>query len=310
MQPMTQPPVAYPCYRHPATATYIRCQRCGRPICGECMISAAVGFQCPECVADGAKQTRQNEAPYGGSRSANPSLTTIVLIAINALVWAAISATGGALSRLAYQLSLLPAGLCTSVNEPGAIYPNAGAVVCAAIGDGSWVAGVAQGSYWQLLTSAFTHVEIWHIGFNMLALWFLGPGLERVLGRARFLAIYLVSALTGSAAVLWLADPQTQTLGASGAVFGMLGALLVLAYKVRGDVRSVLIWLGINIAYTFLGSGISWQGHFGGLIGGALVTAIVVYAPRKGRIRLQWLGIASIVVVLAVLIGLRALQLA
>jgi membrane associated rhomboid family serine protease len=273
------------------------------------MISAAVGFQCPECVSDGARQTRQHEGPYGGSRSANPSLTTIVLIAINALVWAAISATGGAGSRLVYQLSLLPIGLCASVSQPGAIYPNAGAGVCAAIGDGSWMPGVAQGAYWQLLTSAFTHVEIWHIGFNMLALWFLGPGLERVLGRVRFLAIYLISALTGSAAVLWLADPQTQTLGASGAVFGMLGALLVLAYKVRGDVRSVLIWLGINVAYTFLGSGISWQGHFGGLLGGALVTAIVLYAPRKDRTRLQWLGIAGVVVVLAVLIGVRVLQL-
>ena len=305
-----QPPVAYPCYRHPDRPTYIRCQRCGRPICGDCMINASVGFQCPECVSAGARETRQNDGPYGGRRSANPALTTIVLIAINAIVWAGILFTGGASSRLAYLLSLLPTGLCASVSEPGAIYPNAGEVVCAAIGDGSWMPGVTQGAFWQLLTSAFTHEELWHIGFNMLALWFLGPGLERVLGRARFLAIYLVSALTGSAAVLWLSDPQTQTLGASGAVFGMLGALLVLAYKVRGDVRSVLIWLGINIVYTFLGSGISWQGHFGGLIGGALVTAILLYAPRKDRTRLQWLGIAGFVVLQAGLIGVRVLQLA
>jgi len=307
---MTQPPVAYPCYRHPGTATYIRCQHCGRPICGECMISAAVGFQCPECVATGARETRQNDGPYGGRRSGNPAATTISLIALNALVWVGILLTGGSSSRLVSQLSLLPAGLCASASQPDAIYPNAGAGACAAIGDGIWQAGVAQGSYWQLLTSAFTHVEIWHIGFNMVALWFLGPGLEQVLGRARFLAIYLISALAGSAAVLWLADPQSSTLGASGAVFGMIGALLVLAYKVHGDVRSVLIWLGINVAFTFLGSGISWQGHFGGLIGGALVTAIVVYAPRKDRSRLQWLGIAGVVVLLAVLIGIRVLQLA
>ena len=305
-----QPPVAYPCYRHPDRATYIRCQRCGRPICGDCMINASVGFQCPECVADGARQTRQNDGPYGGQRSANPTLTSIVLIAINALVWAAIIATGGALSRLVVVLALSPLGTCLSAGEANRYYPQVGEATCRAMSDGLWLPGIAEGAYWQLLTSAFTHVEVWHIGFNMLALWFLGPGLERVLGRARFLAIYLVSAFSGSVAVLWLADPETQTLGASGAVFGMLGALLVVAYKVRGDVRSVLIWLGINIVYTFLGSGISWQGHIGGLIGGALVTVLVVYAPRKDRTRLQWLEIAGILVVLAVLIGVRVLQLA
>ncbi len=277
---MTQPPVAYPCYRHPGTATYIRCQRCGRPICGECMISAAVGFQCPECVSQGAKQTRQNEGPYGGTRTANPSLTTIVLIALNALVWIAITLTGGAFSRLVDTLALLPVGRCLSDSEAGSYYPEAGAQACRLIADGSWQPGVAEGAYWQLLTSAFTHIEIFHIGLNMLALWFLGPTLERALCRVRFLAVYLISALAASVVVVWLSDPSASTLGASGGAFGLIGALLVLAYKVHGDVRSVMIWLGINVVYTFIGPGsISWQGHLGGLLGGLAAAIIVIYAP-------------------------------
>ena len=307
---MTQPPVAYPCYRHPATATYIRCQRCGRPICGECMISAAVGFQCPECVSQGAKQTRQNEGPYGGSRSANPSLTTIVLIAINALVWAAISATGGALSRLVDILALLPVGRCLSASDARSYYPDAGAAACRLMSDGSWQPGVAEGAYWQLITSAFTHIEIFHIGMNMLALWFLGPSLERALGRVRFLAVYLISELAASVVVLWLSDPSASTLGASGGVFGLIGALLVLAYKVHGDVRSVMIWLGINVVYTFIGPGsISWQGHLGGLLGGLAAAIIVVYAPRDGRPRWQLLGLLGLTALLLALTVVRILQL-
>ena len=307
---MTQPPVAYPCYRHPATATYIRCQRCGRPICGECMISAAVGFQCPECVSEGARQTRQNEGPYGGARSANPSLTTIILIALNALVWGAITLTGGGLSRLVIRLALSPLGTCLSAREATRYYAQTSEAACRLMADGSWQPGVAEGAYWQLLTSAFTHVEILHIGMNMLALWFLGPSLERALGRARFLAVYLVSALAGSVVVLWLADASTMTLGASGAVFGLIGALLVLAYKVHGDVRSVLIWLGINVVYTFIGPGsISWQGHLGGLLGGVAAAVVVVYAPRQGRARLQWLGLAGLTVLLLVLAVVRVTQL-
>lgn len=303
-----QQPIAYGCYRHPDRPTYIRCQRCGRPICGDCMISAAVGFQCPECVSAGAKQTRQNDGTYGGSRSRNPMVTTIVLIAINVGVWLAVFL--GLFNNAILDLfALLPGGRCDSVSQPDAIYPSAGRVACTAIGDGSWVSGVADGSWWQLITSAFTHEAIWHIAFNMLALWFLGPGLERILGRVRFLAVYLVSAFAGSTAVMWFSPPTSQTLGASGAIFGLLGALLVVAYKVHGDVRNILFWLGINILFTFTGDGISWQAHMGGLVGGAVAAAIIVYAPRKERTLVQWLGLGVMVLVLVVLDVVRVLQL-
>ncbi len=305
-----QPPVAHPCYRHPDRPTYIRCQRCGRPICGDCMISAAVGFQCPECVATGARQTRQNDGPYGGRRSANPSLTTFVLIGLNALVWLAITVTGGVFSRLGDALALKPVGLCYSVADPNGIYPRLGGEACRAIADGRWEPGVADGAVWQLLTSAFTHVEILHIGMNMLAIWFLGPSLEAALGRVRFLAVYLLSALAGSVAVLWLSAPQTSTVGASGAVFGLIGALLVLAYKVHGDVRNVLIWLGINVVYTFVGPGsISWQGHLGGLLGGLAAALIIVYAPKPNRPRVQLLGLVGLAVVMLALAAVRITQL-
>jgi len=315
---MAQPPFHPPqapapqCYRHPGQVTYIHCQRCGRPICPQCSISAAVGFQCPECVSAGMRQTRQNQGPYGGERSKNPALTTLALIATNAAVWVLLMLTGGHAGWAFWRLALAPTGSCLASDDPGLYYPGAGADACAALGaQATWMPGVADGAPWQLLTSAFSHLEIPHLGFNMLALWFLGPQLERVIGRARFLALYLVSALTGSAAVMWLSDPGSTTLGASGAVFGLLGALLVLVLKVKGNAQSILLWLGLNVAYTFFGPGsISWQGHLGGLIGGAAIAAIIAYAPKQNRARIQWAGIAGLAVLTLVLIALRIPQLA
>lgn len=317
---MAQPPYPPPyppqapapqCYRHPGRVTYINCQRCSRPICPECMVPAAVGFQCPDCVAEGARTTRQNQGPYGGVRSKNPALTSIVLIAINAGVWVLITLTGGHSSLWALRLGLRPLGRCVVTADPNQFFPDAGPAACASLGEvATWLPGVADGAWWQLITSAFTHIDIAHIGFNMLALWFLGPQLERVTGRARFLAIYLVSALAASTTVLWLSDPITNTVGASGAIFGLMGALIVFVLKIGGQVQPILIWLGINVAYTFLGPGsISWQGHFGGLVGGAVVAAIIAYAPKPNRVRTQWLGIAGFTLLLAVLIAARIVQL-
>ena len=127
------------------------------------------------------------------------------------------------------------------------------------------------------------------------------------MGRARFLAVYGISLLAGSASVLWFADPNTLTLGASGAIFGLIGALLVLTIKVGGDVRTVLIWLGINVAYTFIGSGISWQGHLGGLVGGLAASAIIAFAPRQSRAATQWAGLAALAVAVLATIGARIL---
>ena len=276
------------------------------------MRDAAVGFQCPGCVAEGAKSTRSGRTAYGGLRPANPALTSIVLIATNVAVWLAVLATGASTSPLLQRLMLLPTGRCGSIDQPSSFYPSATSEqICQSFGDGRWFPGVADGAYWQLVTSAFTHVEVWHIAFNMLALWFLGPQLEMVLGRARFLAFYLLSALSGSAAVYWLSAEHSATLGASGAVFGLMAALLLLAVKVHGDVRSVLTWVGLNAAFTFLFPGISWQGHLGGFVGGLLLGGVLLWAPRGPRRALvQVAGMTAFGVPLLVAVAARTLALA
>jgi membrane associated rhomboid family serine protease len=178
--------------------------------------------------------------------------------------------------------------------------------------DGSLVTvtGVTDGAWWQPLTSMFTHVEVFHIGFNMLVLWTLGPQLELAVGRLRFLAVYLVSGLAGSAVVLWLAAPHSATLGASGAIFGLLGALLVIAVKVRGDVRGIATWIAVNLVLTFvLPLNISWQGHLGGLVGGILLGAVLVYAPRARRSMWQAAGVAAVSALVVAASVLRVLQL-
>ena len=292
------------CYRHPGRESYIRCQRCDRTICPDCMRDAAVGFHCPSCVAEGARSTRQQRAPYGGTRSANPALTSMVLIGINVAVWLAIMATGGRASDLVDRLALTARGLC-EVGGGARYYPNLPEQACG-LGEGlTWVGGVSDGAWWQLVTSMFTHVEIWHLGFNMMALWFLGPQLELAVGRLRFLALFLLSGLTGSAVVYWFAGEQVQTLGASGAIFGLLGALLVVAVKVGGNVSQLGIWLLLNAVITFTFPNISWQGHLGGFLGGLAVGAVLVFAPRQGRTGWQAAGLALVAVLVLVAILAR-----
>jgi len=274
------------CYRHPGRESYVRCQRCGKVICPDCMRQASVGFQCPDCVAEGAKTMRTGRTAYGGIRPSNPGATTIALIGVNVAVWFAIVATGWKSSELIERLALSPLGTCFTT-DGGFYFPNLTEATCTATGT-DYVPGVADGSYWQLATSMFAHVEIWHIAFNMFALYALGPQLELVLGRARFLALYLLSGLAGSTLVFWLADEGSATLGASGAVFGLMGALLVIAFKVGGNVQSILTWIGLNVAITVVGSSfISWQAHLGGLLGGIAIAAALVYAPRRNRTQFQ-----------------------
>ncbi|CUR62313.1 Rhomboid family protein [metagenome] len=297
------------CYRHPDRETWIRCQRCEKPICPDCMRDAAVGFHCPDCVRQANKGSRQNQAMYGGERSADPRLTTYVLIAINAVVWLAITATGGARSRLSDLLALSPTGRCISESMPGQYYPGLRAsAICetGTRGDGIWQAGVADGAWWQLLTSAFTHVEIWHVAMNMFALFLFGPALEQIVGRARFLAVYLVSGLAGSVLVLWLSASDGSTVGASGALFGLLGALLVTATKARLNSQWLVQNLMLGVIVTVVGwQMISWQGHLGGFLGGAAAAGIIAYAPKNRRPTVQWGGLAVLTVVLLALALVR-----
>lgn len=266
------------------------------------MHPAAVGFQCPECVRAGSRETRSARLPFGGDRSRDPRLTSFGLIALNAAVWLLIVATGGSASVWVERLALLPSGACY------AQFCQASA--SAWYSGGGYVPGVSDGAVWQVVTSMFAHVQVLHIGLNMLTLYFIGPVLESVLGRTRFLAVYLASGLLGSASVMLFSPAHQQTLGASGALFGMLGALAVVTLRVGGNVRSILMWIGLNLVFTFYGGNISWQAHIGGLVGGALLGVAMVYAPRAGRALVQWGAVAAVAAVAVVLIAVQAAALA
>ncbi|GAA4705054.1 rhomboid family intramembrane serine protease [Nocardioides conyzicola] len=292
------------CYRHPGRESHIRCQRCERPICPDCMRDAAVGFQCPECVAEGKKSTRSGRTAYGGLRPTNASTTTLVLIGLNVAVWIAILATGAASSRLVDLLALRPSGFCDLQN--GFVQLHVSQAAC----NGTWMPGVSDGAYWQLITGAFTHVQLLHIAFNMFALYLFGPQLEIYFGRVRYLALYFISALTGSALVYWAAPEYTPTVGASGAIFGLLGAMLVVSLKIRVNVQGIVVLLAINFLMTATISNISWQGHVGGFVGGVLVAGVLVYAPRRHRTAYQSAGLVALTVVTLLAIVARTAALA
>src|SRR6201998_3866100 len=265
------PAEAPSCYRHPGRRTYVRCNRCERYICPDCMRTAAVGHQCVECVQAGSKTIRQPRTRFGGrQRSATP-VVTYALIAINVVVFLAEVAS----PSLRTDLSLWP-----------------------------W--GVAQGELYRLVTSAFLHNGATHLLLNMWALYVVGPPLEMWLGRLRLSALYALSGLGGSVLVYLLSPPNTPTLGASGAIFGLFGATFVVARRLTLDVRWVAAVIVINLAFTFVAPAvssqrISWQAHVGGLVTGALVAAAYVYPPRERRNLIQ---AAVTVIVLAVFAAL------
>jgi membrane associated rhomboid family serine protease len=273
----------YRCYRHPDREAYISCQRCERLICPECMREAAVGFQCPSCIAEGAKSVRAPRTIAGGAVMADVGLVSMVLIAVNVAAYVLTLATGGTGGWLFQHGAMLSA---TAVNSSGEV-----------------LRGVDEGAYWRLLTSAFLHENVLHIAFNMYALYVFGPFVERALGRTRFVAAYLTTAVGASVFVYWLSEPRGLTIGASGAVFGLFGLALVFLLKARQDVRTLLVLLGIN-AFLSLQGNISWQGHLGGFVVGCLLGAVFAYAPRDRRTLVQvaalavtWLAIVATVVV-------------
>ncbi|MBG0853890.1 rhomboid family intramembrane serine protease [Streptomyces spinoverrucosus] len=273
------------CYRHPGRETGVRCTRCERPICPECMVSASVGFQCPECVRGAAGTGHGPNASRprtiaGGTVVADPRLLTKILIGINVAVFLLVQVRESVLNSLVLVGAWPPA---------------------------PWgpTEGVAEGEWYRLVTSMFTHEAPWHIAFNMLGLWWLGGPLEAALGRARYLALYLISGLAGSALAYLLGSPTTATLGASGAIFGLFGATAVLMRRLNYDMRPVIILLAINLIFTFTWSNISWQAHIGGLVGGLVIGYAMVHAPRERRALVQY-GVCALM--LAVVVGVTLLR--
>ncbi|GGV80432.1 rhomboid family intramembrane serine protease [Streptomyces gelaticus] len=271
------------CYRHPGREANIRCTRCERPICPECMVDASVGFQCPACVRRGSgtghgPAANRPRTVAGGSLTADPRLVTKILLGINVAVYLAVLARGTALVD---ELMLL--GRATTHY-------------------GGPLEGVAEGQWYRLVTSMFLHQEVWHIAFNMLGLWWLGGPLEAALGRVRYLALYMISGLAGSALTYWLSAPVQGSLGASGAIFGLLGATAVLMRRLNYDMRPVFALLAVNLVITFNPwGGIAWQAHVGGLIAGTLIAIGMVHAPRERRALVQY-GTCALVLAAVILV--------
>jgi membrane associated rhomboid family serine protease len=276
------------CYRHPDRETGLSCSECGRPICTECMTAAPVGLRCPE--HSGARRTatprvagRQIVLPQtriGGT----DALVTKALIALNVAIYLITAVQGNGLSS--------PSG---SLFFKWALYGPA----------------VQHGDWWRLVTAMFLHASILHIAFNMLALWWIGAPVEQYLGRARYLGLYLVAGLAGSAGAL-VASPHAVTVGASGAIFGILGAMLILEWQATGRLGGqamtlIVVNLALNFVFNGVGGNISIGGHIGGLIGGILAT-LAFARWGKGHAAYGRLGLAGIAGLLVVAVGSVAIS--
>lgn len=267
------------CYRHPDRPSYIVCQRCGRTICPECQTQAPVGVICPECMREQrASAPRTRPAVITRMRSAagrGAPVVTYTLIGITLAV---------------FVLQLIP-GL--------------------AVTDRLLYAGVyslpANFEPWRMLTSVFVHSTglIFHVLLNMYTLWIFGQLLEGLLGRSRFLVLYLISGFAGSVGVLWLGDPRMGVVGASGAIFGLMGAFLVIQRRLGGQTTQLFVLLGINLVIGFVpGFNIAWQAHLGGLVAGALVGLIYIETRKPSQLALQ-VGLLVALVALLVVLSLR-----
>ena len=259
------------------------------------MRQASVGFQCPDCVKQGSKTQRPIKAAYGG-RARSAPYVTYTLLAVNVLMLlvttrsARAFVSGSPVSSLFAKLAMTP---CQKVfvGQP-----------C--------VDGVATGDYYRLLTSMFLHFGIIHLALNMYGLFLLGPQLEQAFGQVRYTATYLLSGL-GGAALSYALGPQNElAAGASGAVFGLFGAFYVLARRRNLDVSAITGIIALNLVLSFTVSGIDWRGHVGGLITGAALAGVIVYAPdTRQRTAYQVVGMALVMLVIVGFVGARTAQL-
>ncbi|HSP52799.1 MAG TPA: rhomboid family intramembrane serine protease [Cryobacterium sp.] len=260
------------CYRHPGRPSFILCQRCGRTICPDCQTQGAVGVICPECMNEQRRNAPRTKPAILTrlKRSSAPVTTSIIVI-----------------TMAVYLLQFILGNGFTSI---------------------LWYAGVYSypGSFepWRMLTSVLVHGSIFHVLLNMYTLWIFGQILEGMLGRGRFLALYLLSGLAGSLGVLFLSDPRIPVVGASGAIFGLMGAFLVIQRRLGGNATQLLILVGINLVIGFLpGLNVAWQAHVGGLIAGAVIGLIFVQTRRIKQQRLQTSLITAFGVLLVALSG-------
>jgi membrane associated rhomboid family serine protease len=260
------------CYRHPDRETGVACSSCGRSICPECMTPTPVGMRCPACSRERTRVKTVRSLP------STPSVT-MTLVAINVIVFVAEFVTGGPLFN-------------TGTGSGGVVLRN------------GWLDGpdiVYHHQYWRLISAGFLHDGFLHILFNMVFLWIMGPQLEPAIGRFNFAVVYFVSLLAGSFGAL-LFQPNVPTLGASGALFGVLGALMVVAYD-----RGISIWrsglgpiLVINLLFSVAVTNISIGGHLGGFVGGAVTGWLIVQLSQRRRLPAAAMACCALVAVACV----------
>jgi membrane associated rhomboid family serine protease len=281
---VTIPPVSTDnyCYRHPDRQSVVLCQRCGRTICGQCQTPAPVGVHCPECVREArgsAPRVRpQSVTAVRSMVSSGGPVVTYAIIAVTVLIWLAQLFSRGFVTNALFFYA--PAALV----EP-----------------------------WRIVTALFVHNAslpsgILHIGFNMYSLFIFGSILEQQLGRARFAALYFLSGIGGSLAVALLA-PGTAVVGASGAIFGLLGAFFVIQRHLGGQSAQILVLVALNLAIGFIVPGIAWQAHVGGVVVGALVALLLMRTRHRSKTPLQAAGLVGGAVVLVAAILLRSASL-
>ncbi|MBC7291154.1 MAG: rhomboid family intramembrane serine protease [Actinotalea sp.] len=257
-QPATGPEAVPVCPRHPDRVSYVRCQRCGRPACPQCQRQAAVGVHCVDCVRESARTAPVARTAFGAPLRQGRPVVTLTLIG---------------LCVVSFGLQLGIAGI------GGTAWTHA------------WIFSPLAGAFepWRFVTAGFLHSTsmVLHIAFNMYALWLLGPLLEQALGRGRFLALYLLSVLGGTVMFTLLATTpdafRTGVVGASGAVFGLFGALLPVLRRLRRDARGIIVLVAINGVLGFVVPGIAWEAHLGGFLVGLVLGAAFAYAPRRLR---------------------------
>lgn len=272
------PPQLPSCARHPDRPTGLRCTRCERPACPECLRDASVGQQCVDCVREGGATVRRPVTVAGAALRDKPILVPL-LIAANIAAYVVTAVSAGDIgenhrSDLFIDYALMPMT-------------------------------VAGGQWWRLVTSGFLHFGVLHLVMNMIALWVIGRDLELLLGRARFAAVYGLSLLGGSTAVFLLGGMDVPVAGASGAVYGLMGGIAVAALRLKVSMRPVITVIALNIVASVLIPGISLLGHVGGLLLGAASTAALVYAPRQRRNAVQASALIGLLVVLVVVLLVR-----
>ncbi|MFE6996385.1 rhomboid family intramembrane serine protease [Microbacterium sp. NPDC057659] len=269
------------CYRHPDRQSFVLCQRCLRTICPECQTQGPVGVICPECL----KAQRKAETPaqrrarrqWGMSSAADGKpIVTYAIMAVTSLV-SLIAMIPGIGRQITNALLFSGVYLYPSISP----YPF---------------------EPWRLLTATLVHGGFIHLALNMLALWMIGRSLEPMLGRWRYLTLYLISGLGGSVAVACL-DPTQATVGASGAIFGLMAALLIVGRHLGANVTGILVILVINFAYGFFVTGIAWQAHLGGMLVGALIAFIYTRTKRPKQRGLQIALLSAVVVALLVIVA-------